>query len=258
MPRFCQAVLLFIVVLAGFTVHQLFAPATFTGESGDSTGERGTALAFYAVINSALDGGDTSALESLLSGVFVDHDADSGASRSAADFLAEVRALGTEPRGMRREVISVESFGANLVVGIREAQTEPMRAAGLVVEQSPAAPHFEVLRIERGRIIDRWSPGIGQTRVSEKAGIVLHGPGQTDFSTTLERVVIPAGVIQRWYAVGPQFMSIESGSATLRIDHFERGEETFELERGAAVSSSRTRLIARPSVSRFRSSPYAT
>ncbi len=121
--------------------------------------------------------------------------------------------------------------------------------AGISIEQAGEQPAFEVLRVARGRIIDRWTPGIRWFQATEFADIALRASGLTDIATTLVRVAIPAGVEHRWHAVGPGFLSIESGSAMVHVTHGNGDEETLELESGLShrgdIRRSRSTSICR-------------
>jgi hypothetical protein len=151
------------------------------------------------------------------------------------EFLDRIRVLGRSPNLAGVTVEAIEESGNNLIVHLDWTETGPRKFAGVAIEQAEEQPAFEVLRVSRDRIIDRWTAGINWFQASEFADIELRASGQSGIATTLVRIVIPAGVGYRWQPAGPGFLSIESGSALLQAAHVDRSEETREIDRGAAI-----------------------
>ncbi|HET9659553.1 MAG TPA: hypothetical protein VFP05_04430, partial [Thermomicrobiales bacterium] len=183
----------------------------------------------------ALAGGDTDTLAALLSPSFVDHDAGSGASQSLAEFLDRVSLLGQTSTVAPMVVDEIEVSGSNLIVHLGRTAMELRLFDSFSIEGTWDQPAFEVLRVARGQVIDRWSSGIHRLEATAFDEIVLYAPPLANLGTWLVRVDIPAGVVHQWHAAGSGFLLIESGSARMQVIHLDESEETFELDQGSGV-----------------------
>lgn len=235
MQRLSFALLLAIALVAGMTAETIVnrpgAPATYSGLAASSE----TARAFYDALNEALAGGSTEALAALLAPGFVDHDASIGEAQSAEAFLERIGVLGQMPGVAPLSVESIETSGSSLIVQVSQTDPGPRSIAGVSVEQVGNQGVLEVLRAERGRVGDRWTPGIQWLQATEVEAAALHSSGQSGLATSLMRIAIPVGEDNWWYTIGPGFFLIESGSARIHTTHEDGDEETLQLERGAAV-----------------------
>jgi hypothetical protein len=209
-------------------------PATLRAYSG-LAGDPETGHAFYKALNQALAGGSTSALAALLSPTFADHDVGSGTSQSAGEFLDRVSVLGQTSTVAPLAVDEIDVSGSNLIVHLGRASTKLRLFDSISIEQVWDQPTFEVLRVARGQIIDRWNLGINRLDAAALEDIVLNAPALTNLGTSLMRVDIPVGVVHQWHATGSGLLLIESGSARLRAIHLNETEELYDLNQGSAV-----------------------
>ncbi|MCO5220628.1 MAG: hypothetical protein M9947_03480 [Thermomicrobiales bacterium] len=214
--------LLAIAVLAGFTSRTMFDAAPLARESTTDTPNTETARAFYTALNAALDGASPEPLEHLLSSIFVDRHSEGGTSRTGTEFLDEVRALGASLQRIRLEVISLDAVGDTLIVGIRPVVLGPIEVAALRIEPPAPAPRYEVIRVARGKLIDRWSSGLPGLGLS----MMIDGPvrisSTTGIAATLRRIELAGPSEAEWHSTGAGILLVESGSVvvqtTLRND----------------------------------------
>jgi len=235
MQRLSVSVLLVIALLAGIAVGMTLRGPSASVTPVSAAGGRDTALAFYDALNLTLSGGSADDLAALLSPSFRDRDALNGTARSASEFLQAVRTLGRTPGAAQLDVTTIEASGSSLIVSVQPSTPDPRIVAGVSIEQSVEPPAFDVLRVARGQVIDRWTAGINRLEATEFEDFALPVSALTDISTSLVRIAIPAGAVHQWRTVGPGFVLIESGSARIHADHFNGDEETLELEPGSAT-----------------------
>ena len=198
MQRSSLAFLLVIAVLSGLVVRSTIFRSLPSVESSDDLAGSATAQAFYDALNGALAGASIDPLAALLSPIFVDHVSDTGAIHSAVAFLDEVRAIGASAQQLRLEVISVEASGTNIVVGVRPERDGAIQVAGVSVKHALPAPYYEVLRIERGQIVDRWAPGLPWLDASESSDAPLSISSSSGIVTTLMRVELAGSSEHAW------------------------------------------------------------
>jgi hypothetical protein len=234
MKRLSLALLLAIALVTGVAAGTTFngpeISSTYPGLSGSSE----TARAFYDGMNQALAGGGTDVLAALLGPGFLDHDKSIGEAQTAEAFLERIRMLGQE-RGV--ELLSVESVevsGSSLIVHVAQGEPSPRALAGISIEQRASQPIFEVLRIVRGRIIDRWTPGIWWLHLTEFDDVVVQSSRAAGIAT-LVRTTIVGEAAHGWISPGPGFLLIESGFAELQTIHADGVVESIQLERDSVA-----------------------
>src|SRR5690606_12559458 len=111
MLRTITALILALVLLAGFTVQSTLFRSANPGGAPLALANVETGETFYAALNDALAGKQAALLAGLLSPLFQDHDTDSGVVRSAGAFLAEIQAMSGASSHARFEVLSVDASG---------------------------------------------------------------------------------------------------------------------------------------------------
>ncbi len=238
MQRASLVALLTIALLAGFTARAIFFSPSFP--AGTTSGYAATRIgeAFYSTLNEALSGGPIEPLAALLAGTFRDHDPDTGATRTAAEFLDDVRAMGASPQGVRLEPISVEASGESLVVGIDPDRGEPLQVAAMTVETELPGPHFETLRVVRGKIVDRWAPPMLWLEVANSSAAAIPLPVLTEVLATLMRVTVSEGMAYEWGTTSSGFITIESGAGRWTASTMSSGDDPMGLLPGEFVAFS--------------------
>lgn len=215
MQRLSLALLLVIAVLAGFTARAIMTPSGFPAATVSGNADVAMADAFYAALNDALAGESTEPLAALLAGVFLDHDADTGATRTVEAFLDDLRASGATPQGIRLQPVSVEAADQTLVVDVEPVRTGGLVMAGMTVESQLPSPHVETLRVVGGKFVDRWAPAFPWITVADPGGPAIPVPALTDVSATLMRVTVAGGMTYEWNTLSAGVLLIESGMGHL-------------------------------------------
>src|SRR5690606_27917821 len=119
---------------------------------------------------------------------FQDHNTDSGAVRSAEAFLAEIQTMSASSNHARFEVLSVDTSGNTLIAQVQQVKSGTLEIAGLAAEHAEAAPHAEVLRVERGMVVDRWAPGMRWLDVTGPEQVTLDSSSSLGVVTSLTRL----------------------------------------------------------------------
>lgn len=236
MKRASVALLLVMALLTGFALRPTVFQSRTAVDSASAVANSETAQGFYDALNHALGGADTAPLAARMSPVFASHTSDTGTTQSADEFLGEVRAIAASPQRPRLEVISSEASGTNVVVGVRPVWNGMIEVAGVKVEQSLPGPHYEVIRVERGKIVDRWAPAFPWLNATESIEEPLSLSSFSGIDTTLVRVELVDSHEYSWRATGLGMMIVESGSVRVQ---FIRGNGTSApvvLEPGSFTS----------------------
>lgn len=236
MKRLSLSVLLTIAVLAGVVAGMTFRHPSTSVTPVNASGGSETVTAFYAALNKALSGGATGDLAALLAPSFQDHDAASGVTLSAEEFVQTVRGLGQAPGAIQLDVTAVEASGNSLIVSVQPTNPRLLSIAGVSIEQTAASPGYDVLRIMRGKVVDRWAAGGLWLNVSWFEALQFQVPGVSNLTTSLLRIQIPSGTVREWMASLPGFLLIETGSAMVSSTHGDGRIEEHQLAPGAAIA----------------------
>ncbi len=235
MQRLSLSVLLAIALLSGIVAGMTIRPPAASVTPAIASGGTETVVAFYDALNRALSGGSTEDLAALLAPAFRDHDTASGISRSADEFVESVRALGRTSGAVRLDVTAIEASGNNLMVSVQPVAPGPRAVAGVSVEQDSATPGLEVLRVARGKVVDRWPLGTWGLDATALEEIPFHVPGQPGLAASLIRVEIPTGSVHEWTAALTGFVLIESGAAAVDATHQNGRLEASRLDSGDGI-----------------------
>lgn len=236
MQRLHASLLLAISLLAGIVIGMAFGRPAGQATPVSAAGESDTAIAFYEALNRALSGGATGDLSALLAPSFQDHDAATGTTRSAEAFIETVRSLGRAPGAVQIEVNGIQASGSSLIVSVHPASPEQQFVAGVAVERTALSPGYDVLRIVRGKVVDRWSAGAWWIDVRADAALEFQVPGAFNLITSLVRMEIPSETVREWTASLPGFVLIETGSAVVFVTPEDGRTEEFDLVAGAAIA----------------------
>jgi hypothetical protein len=229
MQRASLVTLLIVTLLAGFTARAIFFSSSFP--AGTTSGNANTRIGetFYSTLNESLSGGPIEPLAALLADMFRDHDPETGATRTAVEFLDDVRAMGASPQRIRLEPISVEASGESLVVGIDSARGERLQVAAMTVETALPGPHFETLRVVRGKIVDRWAPPLLWLEVANSSAAAVPLPALTEVWATLMRVTVSGGMAYDWVTPSAGFITVESGAGRWTASTMSAGDDPMVL-----------------------------
>ena len=236
MQRLSFALLLVIMLLAGFTARfALDRPAASSSKVGEPA-DIEIAHAFYRALDGVLAGGDTDALSALLAGPFIEHEVGTGETEPAEAFLARLRTIAHASPGIRLEVDSVETLGSNLIVAMHQTGAAPAHVAGLTIDPPTDSGSYDVLRIEKGKVIDRWTSGFDSLDATTFEDATLFTSGSIGITPVLKRIVIPDGAQLSWKSGAQALLFMEAGSA--RLTTIVSGQEaaTVTLDAGMAMA----------------------
>jgi hypothetical protein len=190
--------------------------------------------AFYDGINQVLAGTSTDALEAVVSPGFVDHGGDRHGDRSATKLVEELSAFRQSFPNTRVVVNGIESATGTLVASIAPVEPSGALVAGLPLTMKPLAGGYEVLRVQNGRVTERWSAGLPDIELwtIEEAGFRIGAT--SNGSTRLDRIELVAASSVKLTVQGQSVVMVESGS--VRVDIQTASQSSIvKLETGQAV-----------------------
>jgi hypothetical protein len=237
MQRAGLFLLLTIAVVIGITTRNLVAQPSRSLDPPVVAAAGDTGTAFYDALNDALGGTSLEPLSEMLSSIYVDHDADTGEARSRDAFLDELRAQGSADQRVRLEPTFVEATaGGYLIVGIRPVYGGELEITGMTVEQAAPETHFEVLRVQRGKIVDRWAPRLFALDATEPVEAIPPFSSTIGFTTSLMRVELTGSDERSWRSPERGIVMGEAGSVALSITVTGGAESLVILEKGTFTS----------------------
>src|SRR5688500_8991994 len=140
------------VALAAGAVFGSAPPPVASDGASDAVVRR-----FYAAINAAIETGDTAAIDALLAPDFADHSAPADGASARAALLQSVLALHAASPDLRAEVETVAADGDTVVVRSHLRHGESGGApATATAGTTPRGGRVDVLRVEEGKIAERW------------------------------------------------------------------------------------------------------
>jgi hypothetical protein len=216
MQRLSIALLVVIMVLAGFAARMAFDRPVASGPMGVPADVE-TAHAFYRALNEALASSNTNEMSALLAGYFVEHEVGFGEMQSADAFLARLQTIARSSPGVRLEVDSIDVMGTSLIVAVHQTRASSIEVAGLAIEEPVDERSYDVLRIERGKVADRWTSGIDclDATTFAVANIALRTSGMMGIDPVLHRIFLPAGTQLSWESSVQALLFVESGSVRM-------------------------------------------
>lgn len=241
MQRTMQAVLIGLIMVIGLTAGSMAWRVASTPPIAPDrqTTDPAIGYAFYRALDEVLATGDHAALYSVVSGGFVDHD---GAQKaSAGELVDELLSVRASFPSLRYQVRDIQSTDSALIASIAPAQLAGTMLDGMRISTHRMPGGFEVLRIQGGKVTERWASQLPDARVDsfDSAGLQVDGA----FSNTirLEKIELPADGSFRWRAFGDRVILVKEGTLQLdshRIDPSgEPLQDSQSLEAGQAIAS---------------------
>ncbi len=200
MSKSTTTIAAFLALLTGLVLGQLGSLAVPRLQSAsfvstDSTQELATARSFYDEMNRFLATGDRG-VESMLAVDFVDRTSSLPSGRNAEQLTATWSALGAFLPQIQLEVVDLQAWGT-LIAARLEIRPGPASViSGFPVTAPLASSVVEFLRIQNGKVAERWSsddrlPGMSMTLHADfdrtgPSGPSLSGP-------VIQRLSLPAG-----------------------------------------------------------------
>ncbi len=187
----------FLALLTGLVLGQLgslavprLQSASFVSTVSDQ--ELAAARAFYDEMNRFLATGN-SEVESMLALDFVDYTGSRPSGQNAEQLMAGWSAIGVFLPHIQLEVVDLQAWGTQIAVRLEIRPGPASVISGIPVAAPAASSAVEFLRIQNGKIAERWSnddrlPGMAMTLHADfdRTGSALSGP-------VIQRLSLPAG-----------------------------------------------------------------
>ncbi|MEZ4531072.1 MAG: hypothetical protein R2855_08575 [Thermomicrobiales bacterium] len=157
------AVALMLALLSGFALAQLWSldPVRLRSiQSVPSSQVEATTLAFYQGMNDYLDSGSDDALRKMLHPAFVSHQSGGLATGNEKSLFQQLDAIKQHFPGLRIEPRITPISGTAASVTLDWNHAARTEFAGIVVEPHELIGRLDLLRIERGLIVERWSSAV--------------------------------------------------------------------------------------------------
>jgi predicted ester cyclase len=199
------------------TRQVLVAP---TGTVANARVEGATALVrrFYAAANDALATGDTAPLGSILADDFVDHAARPGTSPDRTGFLRALLSLRETAPGLRLTALDLVAQGNRVAVRVGTQGGGGAAFLGIPVPAASLWGATEVLRIDAGRVTERWGDTTGLGFFDPLLSVAVPIEAPAGKAVTLERWTYAPGVGEAQATnLGFLVLLVETGELTAEV-----------------------------------------
>jgi len=180
--RLAGMIALIAMLLTGLVIGQLssLSPIQSSPTVSHSTGASVAATNYYDALNHLLATEDPTALRAMLHPEFTDHSTVDASVRTGGEFETFLTELSRTVPGLHLE--ATITVAQEEIVGATIAQSVPAQSVsdGVLLEFAPSSTQFEMLMVESGKIIERWSnPSIlAPGRVETPARVEVDIPDQ--------------------------------------------------------------------------------
>jgi predicted ester cyclase len=220
MPRHVAIVALGLMLLTGIVIGQLHTLGVDqpTIVAATDTSDTNTAGRFYERVNRFLADGEEEPLRDVLQPEFIDHSGSASADGSADDLLRYLSSLRNTFPGLRFRVTGLLAQGDSVAAYVSTAGDTAGQFAGVEVAAPGDGEGFEVLRVEAGKIAERWG-SLGLPPLFET---VLEVDGPPDTASLVEpaferRILEPNGQFTMENELGGVLVA-EKGSISLSVE----------------------------------------
>jgi predicted ester cyclase len=216
---------LVLALLTGAVLGQsraLLAPVAPVAGANDEATEA-VARRFYDAVNAALGSGDLDTLSAIVTPDFADHTGSENGAGSREDLLDAVRRLAAERPVPRLTTLDLTATGPRVTARLQLDGGTPRDFLGLTVATGTAWSEIEILRVERGRVAERWRTPVGTTQLEPLADVAVDVHALGPRVVTLVRLTLSRG---SRYRVPPTVLSaayLESGTLVVPPDPQEPG-----------------------------------
>jgi quercetin dioxygenase-like cupin family protein len=248
MPRTATAIAIMLMLLTGIVLGQVYslgstrslmAPVSYP----DS---RDTAQRFYDAMNAGLESGDTTTLRSILHPDFADHAPLNVAPRTAQDLEDTLMALGQAYPGLRLATSGMVTHGPVVASQLTRIGVQHGTVEGIPLELTTPPAGYDVLRIENGRVIERWASLAfpHPPRVEAVASLDPLAPGISPRTPKLERLTLEPYTGYEVDSHGGTIITVTSGMLNAHV--------TASTEQSPAVTLAARNSLAIPAHSQFQ------
>lgn len=210
-----------LTLMSGFVLSQLWSlkpasPAPIQGATSSQLED--TALGFYQAVNVFLGRGDDTSLRRMLHPGFVTHQAGGAWAGTAEDFLHHLDSVRRLYPRIQLEPEAV-SLGNNIASVTFSVSSQQMREfAGIDIDPIDVVGRLDVVRIERGLIVERWSsaPLAGQLEAFSSLSIDWLFPSNT-LAARVQEIPLGSASEQTINPVSHMLLIVKSGQALLDV-----------------------------------------
>ncbi len=242
MRRLILPIMLILALLSGLALGNtwlvLRAPAVIAPETArHDAATVATAERFYGAVNVALASGVLTPAQALLAPAFRDHAPFPGASPDRAGYLSTLARLHATGASLTLQIEGMSVDGDRAALRLLARSTAP--PGGLPTVSGTLWPATEILRIEDGKVTERWSGNVdlGALAPVARLSLQLLASGQQDI--TLRRLTFTSQPnLYPELTAGPLLLVIEDGRFHLRLGPGSRSAAT--LQRAAGTSETLT------------------
>ncbi|MCC6945084.1 MAG: ester cyclase, partial [Thermomicrobiales bacterium] len=150
---------LIVMLLTGLAIGQLYALGPVKMQTGTASDARSgdAAAAYYEAVNELLATGDASALQAVLHPDFINHSLDADREGPADELIDVLLTLAGAFPGLQMEASIAVIQESIVAVSLTATGAAWMGEGGIERCCASRATGYEVLRIERGKIAERWA-----------------------------------------------------------------------------------------------------
>jgi quercetin dioxygenase-like cupin family protein len=219
MPRRAIIFAFMLTLLTGMTIGQLQSLRVVSHSAAEPGVAAATVSAsrFYEAVNMVIEFGDVSALRALLHPEFVDHGHSGQSSRDSQELEQSLLTMHKTFPHVRLSVTETVATGGMIAIDLALEGEQARELGKATLEPLIAGGGRELLRIEDGRVIERWADPIGPGDAQAIGAIdTITVTGRLGF-LRLERLIIePGGRVDVHSHLG-SIIIVQSGAVKLSI-----------------------------------------
>jgi len=209
---------LMLMLLTGLVAGQLsrLSPVGSTSVPGRSSEVVATANEYFDALNRLFTNGDSSAIRAILHPQFTDHSSHDGIVRSSQEFETLLTEIARTSPGLHLQA-SMNIAQGN-VVGAEVTYGGPaeITTGAIALQFDTRVTKFEVLKIEGGKVIERWSESaiLPPGHIEVPASLRLQMPDRS-LDTALHRMTLGPSTRLHFPNETGAIVMVESGSLEL-------------------------------------------
>jgi quercetin dioxygenase-like cupin family protein len=179
-----------------------------------------TAASFYGAVNTTLETGDPVALRTVLHGDFINHSHISESTRTAGELEESLLALRQAFPDLRFLASDSAVQDALVISSMTTTGNTQAVMGGVAMENGPLWTGYEILRIHKDRVIERWaSPALPiAPRISTVATIATIGQAPVFRTLRIERLTFERNARHNISSHAGSVIIVESGTFGTQLD----------------------------------------
>lgn len=187
-----------------------------TVSSGIAAANESVVRRFYDAVNDAIRTGDAAGLDAVVAAELVDHGAAGGAASGRDELKARLARIHTAAPDMRLRVDAVATDGDTVIAAVTALAPARGELLGLPVADLPAWGTTDILRLEHGAIVERWShrDAAARSRLLVEMSVAPLPPSTPLLA--LSRIGLsPFAVLYPVVSAGPTVYLVEGGEVVV-------------------------------------------